>query len=126
MVARGGSPNAISLGGREFPFTADSKPKLKIGGVEVAIEMNGNGTHRELYTDIPWELMDGEIQINQDNDDHEYLVQWQEGGGGDVGMSFKHGVEYQGTGNIIGTVEVDIADAKASISVGGGGKAKKL
>jgi hypothetical protein len=124
-IVKGGPLKSMSFGGREFKVTADSDPTVVMGGVEVTQEMNGMGTHREIHMPIPWSISSVKIELDVENGDQEYLVEFQENDGGDIVISYQT-VDYVCTGNLTGIVEANPASASATISAGGGGKLKKI
>jgi len=71
-IVKGGPLKSVSFGGREFKVTADSDPTVIIGGYEVTQEMNGMGTHRELYMPIAWSISSVKMELDVENGDHEY------------------------------------------------------
>jgi hypothetical protein len=124
-IVKGGPMKSVSLNGRELKITADNDATITLGGYEVSQEMNGMGTHRELYMPIPWSASGLKVELDVDNNDHEYLVDFQNGGGGDVVVSYRN-ADYVGVGNITGTLEANPASASVTLNLGGGGKLKKL
>jgi hypothetical protein len=124
-IVKGGPLRSVSFAGREFKVTTDSDPTVVMGGVEVTQEMNGMGTHRELYMPIAWSISSVKLELDVENGDHEFLVDFQEKGGGDIVISYRS-VDYVGSGNITGTLETNPANASVTLSAGGGGKIKRL
>jgi hypothetical protein len=126
MTATGGPLESVSFGGRELPVTVDSDPTVVMGGIEIAHEMNGNFTHRELRTPVPWSISSVKLTFDIENGDHEYLVDFQKKGGGEVVITYAGGINYIGNGNITGTIEANPATASVTLSAGGSGMIKKL
>lgn len=126
MTATGGPLESVSFGGRELAVTVDSDPTVVMGGIEIAIEMNGNFTHRELRTPVPWSISSAKVTIDIENGDHEYLVNFQKKGGGEIIITYAGSISYTGNGNITGTIEVNPATASATLSAGGSGMTKKI
>jgi hypothetical protein len=122
---RGGPIKSVSFGGREFKVTVDADPTVVMGGHDVTQEMNGMGTHRELYMPIAWSISSAKVELDIENSDHEYLVDWQDNGGGDIVISYFN-ADYIGNGNITGTIEANPASASVTLNAGGGGQLKKM
>lgn len=126
MTVKGGPPKSVSFRGREFKVAVDSDPTVVMGGSEVTQEMNGMGTHRELYTPITWSISSVKLEFDVEGGDHEYLVDFQANGGGEIIITYAFDVSYIGIGNITGSIEANPASASVTLSAGGGGKLKKL
>jgi hypothetical protein len=126
MTIQGGSWESVSLNGREFKCTGDTDPTLVLGGVEVEIQMNGLGGYRELKTPIPWAVNGAQVELDIDNGDLEFLVDFQDSGGGDVCITLFGGTSYTRPGNITGTIEANPKTASISLNLAGGGKLKQL
>lgn len=126
MTVTGGSVQSISLGGREFKADAGTKPTVSLGGVSVEQKMNGKGTHRELYTPINWMISGIEVELDLENGDWEYLVNFQLGGGGEIIITYAGDISYIGVGNITDKLDANPSEASISLSCGGGQFLKKL
>lgn len=126
MTAIGGSLESISLNGREFKCTADTDPGIQLGGEEITMESNGLGGVRELKRKIPWAINGAKVELDMDNEDLEYLTDFQINKGGDVVITFAGGISYTAIGNISGTLESNPADASTTLSLMGGGLLKRL
>jgi hypothetical protein len=122
---RGGPVKSVSFGAREFKMTVDADPVVIAGGYDVAQEMNGMGTHRELYMPIAWSISSAKVELDIENSDHEFLVDFQNNGGGDIVISYFN-ANYIGNGNITGTIEANPASASVTLNAGGGGQLKKM
>jgi len=126
MTVKGGSIQSISFGGREYKVTTDSKPTVALGGASVEQKMNGMGTHRELYTKIPWMVNGIEVELDLENGDWEYLVNFQLNGGGEILLTYAGDISYIGQGNIKDTLEANPAEAAITVNCGGGQFMKKM
>jgi hypothetical protein len=124
-TVNGGPLKSISFGGREFKITADADPTVMLGGYDVTQEMNGMGTHREIYMPVAWSISSAKVELDIENGDHEFLVDFQDNGGGDIVISYRN-ADYVATGNITGMIEANPASASVTLNAGGGGRLKKL
>ena len=73
MSAIGGSILSLSLQGRQFSVTADADIAMKLGGFENELQMNGDGTERQIKTRVPSQLGDVTVSIDDVNGDLEFL-----------------------------------------------------
>lgn len=126
MTAIGGSPETVSLDGREFPWTADSDISRNLGGYTNENQPNGDGSQRLIMTRNGWSLPGGSISIDDARGDQEYI---------DSLLAFKGyfnivytgpSGSYSGKGQITGETGVANQSASMPITLGGPGKMKKL
>lgn len=126
MSIQGGSWESVSLNGREFKCTGDTDPTLILGGHEIEIQMNGMGGYRELKSPIPWAVNGVMVELDVDNGDIEFIVDFQASGGGDICITLFGGTSYTKQGTITGTVEANPKTASITLNLAGGGMLKKL
>lgn len=124
MAAIGGSIEAVSLSGREFPVSAEATANRKLGGSSNEVKMNGNqSTARLIKTAMPWMLSGLEVEIDDSRNDQEYLQDLADSQNYfAVAVTFASGFTWQGEGQIVEDVEMDSQNATASLSLSGPGK----
>ena len=69
----GGSIQAVSIRGRNFPVAADADASRKVGGFENEIQPNGDGTARKIMTRVAWMISGITLEINEDRGDQAFL-----------------------------------------------------
>jgi hypothetical protein len=127
MAAVGGTPESVSIAGREFACTADNDINRKLGGFENEKQSNGDGTTRTIKTRVPWSLGGVTVEIDNDNDDQEFLEQVQRSSDDvDITVSYVDGSTYAGQGTIVGELVYTNQNAAASFDMSGPGELKKL
>ena len=126
MSQVGGSIESITLDGRTFPVAADAESNRKIGGFENDAQANGDGTARQIKTRVPWSLDGLTLGIDDGNGDHEFLQALSDRKDFyPVAITYASGETYQGTGQIVGEMQVSSQNATASVSVMGPGTLTK-
>lgn len=127
MPAIGGTPESISIAGREFACTADNDINRKLGGFENEKQSNGDGTTRTIKTRVPWSLAGVTVEIDDSNGDQEFLEQVQRSAQDvDVTVSYVDGGTYAGQGTIVGELVYTNQNAAASMDLSGPGELKRL
>ena len=123
MPAIGGSIEAVSLSGREFPVSAESTVNRKLGGTSNEIKMNGNKiTGRLIKTSMAWVLSGLDVEIYDSRNDQEYLQELADRKGYfAVAVTYASGLTYQGDGQLIEDVEMDSQNATAGLTLSGPG-----
>jgi hypothetical protein len=72
-AAVGGSIESVAVAGRIFPVAADADANRKLGGFEVEVQANGDGTARIVVTRVPWQMDGLALELNDARGDQEYL-----------------------------------------------------
>ncbi len=122
MPATGGSIESVTLNGRTFSVAADADSQRKLGGFENEVQANGDGTARLIKTRVPWSAADLALNIDDDNGDHEFLQDLQNGNAFfPITVSYASGAIFQGTGQIVGEVQTSSTNATASVGLMGEG-----
>lgn len=123
MSATGGSVEAISIGGREFPVTADADVNRKLGGFESEVQPNGNGTGRIILTRVAAALTGLVVECDDDRGDHEYLQSIADGKEFvATAITYASGKTYQGSATIVGELQQSSQSATAAFDMMGEGK----
>ncbi len=126
MSATGGSAEAISIGGREFPITADADINRKLGGFENEAQPNGNGTARIIKTRIVPSLTGIVVECDDDRGDHEYLQGIADGKDFvATAITYASGITYQGNATITGELQQANQGATCAFDMMGEGKFTK-
>ena len=122
MSAVGGSIESITLAGRNFAVTADAESQRKLGGFEIEVQANGDGTARMIKTRVPLMLEGITVEIDDDRADQEYLQELTNGNDFfPIVISYASGNDYQGSAQIVGETTASSQNASASISLSGPG-----
>lgn len=122
MAAVGGSLESISLDGRYFSIAADADVQRKLGGTENEVQSNGDGTARLIKTRVPWSESDVVVAIDDSRGDHEFLQDLADRKDFfPTAATYASGIVYQGTGQIVGEMQVSSQNATASLSLMGQG-----
>ena len=120
MAATGGSIESISIRGRLFAVTADSDSNLKIGGFEVEVAPNGDGSARKIKTRVPWSLDGINVAIDHDRADMEFL---QDRANEDdfvpITVTYASGSTWQGRGTVADELQFSSQNSTASLSLMG-------
>jgi hypothetical protein len=121
-AAVGGSIEALNINGRNFPVAADAEGNRKLGGFEVEVEANGDGTARIVKTRVPWALDSIVLEVNDDRADQEFLQEIANGNSFvPISMTLASGITYQARGTIVGEVQMNTQNSTATISLKGPG-----
>ena len=118
----GGSIESITLDGRTFSVAADAEVQRKIGGFENEVQANGDGTARLIKTRVPLSLDGLTVDIDDAQDDAEFLQTLQNGSSFfPIALTYASGEVYQGTAQIVGETQTSSQNATASVSLMGPG-----
>ena len=116
----GGSIEAVDIAGRNFSVAADADANRSLGGFTNEVSPNGDGTARILKTRVAWSVDGLSLQINNDNQDLEYLQSIADGlDFVPMTITFADGNTYQGNGIVMGDVKASSATATAPIGLSG-------
>lgn len=126
MPAIGGAIVSVSFDGRNFPAAADADTQRKLGGDMNEVQANGDGTNRLIKTPQPWSLDGLTVECDDSRNDQEFLQGladrqdfWP------VGITYASGEVYQGTGQIVGDLQMGNQNATAAVSLMGNGRLTK-
>ena len=123
MAAVGGSIEAISIRGRNFPVASDAEANRKLGGFENEVQANGDGTARIVKSRVPWSLDGVTVEIDDDRADQEFLQEIADAKDFvPVSITLASGHTYQGRGTITGEIQASSQNATAGISLMGPGE----
>lgn len=126
MAAVGGSVDAVSLDGREFPVAADADSNRKLGGFENEVQVNGNGSGRLIKTRVPMGFDGLSLEIDDDQGDAEFIQGLMDRTDFfPIVVSYVSGISYQAVGQIVGEAPSSSQTATAPISLMGPFKATK-
>ena len=126
MPAIGGSIESVNLGGRDFTVPADAEVQRKMGGYENELMANGNGTARLIKTRTTWSLDGLTVEIDDDRGDQEFLQELVDRKDYfPIVVTYASGVNYQGTGQIVGETQGSSQSATAAVSLMGPGALTK-
>ena len=126
MAAIGGSPETITLDGREFPVTADADPTLKLGGYENEMGANGDSSSRLLKTRMPGSLTGCVVECDTARDDHEFLNEFTKNQDfRPVTITLVDGSIYQANGAIVGELSQNFQNATCGFDIGAAGEFTK-
>lgn len=120
MVAIGGSIQEVTLNGRIFAVAADAESQRKLGGFENEIQANGNGSIRIIKTRVPF-MIDGlTLEIDDSRGDHEFLQDLNDlNDDFAISITYASGETFQGTGQIVGELQVSSQNSTAALSLSG-------
>jgi hypothetical protein len=122
MAAVGGSIESITLAGRNFAVTADAESQRKLGGFEIEVQANGDGTARMIKTRVLLMIEGLTVEIDDDRADQEYLQELTNRNDFfPIVISYASGNDYQGSAQIVGETTASSQNASASISLSGPG-----
>jgi len=118
----GGSIESVTLDGRTFSVASDADSQRKLGGFENEVQPNGDGTTREVKTRVAWSLADLTLSIDDLAGDHTFL----QGLANRIGeypitIAYASGAIYQGSGQVVGEVQVSSMNATAALGLMGSG-----
>lgn len=120
MSAVGGSIEAVSLDGREYPVAADADSNRDLGGFNNEIQMNGNGSAREIKTRVPSGFDGLSLEIDDDQGDLEALQDFANRPGlKPVIVTYVSGISYQGVCQIVGEIKASSQTTTAPIALMG-------
>ena len=120
MPAIGGSIESVTLNGRNFAVAADVDSQRKTGGFENDVQSNGDGSTRTIKTRVPWSVDSLSINVDDDNEDQEFLQQLADNNNDfPVAITYVSGATYQGTGQITGELTYSNTNATATIGLMG-------
>jgi DNA-binding protein YbaB len=123
MTAVGGSIESVSIGGRIMAVSADNEAQLNLGGKNVEVQMNGNGTPRYIIMRTAWSIEGLQIVNDHAEATHEFLQ-----GVADtveekpIVIRYADGVAYNGNGLVAGEVKGSSQSATVEVTLSGGGK----
>ena len=119
----GGSIESITLDGRTFSVAADAEVQRKLGGFENEVQANGDGTARIIKTRVPLSLDGLTVDIDDAQDDAEFLQELQNRNNFfPIALSYASGETYQGEAQIVGETQTSSQNATASVSLMGPGQ----
>lgn len=120
MASVGGSIESVSLDGRNFAVAADADVSRKKGGYENEVQANGDGTARLIKTRVPFMLSGLVVEVDDSRGDHEFLQDLANANDYfPITVTYASGVVYQGSGQIVGEVQVGNQSQTASIDLAG-------
>lgn len=116
----GGSVASISFNGTQFSCVADNDQSHKLGGFEVEVMANGDGSVRQRMIRVPFNL--GGIQVAIDNSlaHHEFLQSLADAKNfADVVIQLVDGSRWSGRGKPIGEITKSTDSSTATFDVAG-------
>ncbi len=122
MTAVGGSVEAVSINGREFPVTADADVNRKLGGFENEVNPNGNGTARIIKTRVAAALSGIVVECDDSRGDNEFLQGISDGNDFvATAITYASGIVYQGDAIIVGELQYSSQNATCGFDMGAQG-----
>lgn len=122
----GGPIIELSWAGRTFKSAGDASVSLGLGGMNNAIEANGDPSVRVIQTRVPWSCEGAAINIDPDNGDQEFLQERSDSGVEEIfTVTLADNSVYQGKGTTTGDLKFDTSKATAAVNFGGGGTLTK-
>ncbi len=126
MAATGGSIEAVTFDGRNFPVAADAESQRKLGGFENEVQSNGDGTARIIKTRVPLSIDGLTLETDDDRGDQEFLQELADRSDFfTITITYASGLSYQGTAQIIGEMQASSQNATTAVSLAGPGKLTK-
>lgn len=123
MAAVGGSLEALTIDGREFPVAADVEAQRKLGGWENEVLANGNGTARLIKTRVPLSIEGVTVEVDDSRGDHEFLQERADSFDFfPIALTYASGFTWQATAQITGDMQASSQSASAAVSLMGPGK----
>lgn len=125
MSAVGGSIESVSVDGRTFAVAADAEAQRGIGGFSNEIQMNGNGTARQVKTRMAWSVTGVTLSIDDARGDHEFLQNIADGSAFvPMSVTQANGEVYQGEGTLAGgeMITFNTQNATAEVTMSGPGR----
>ncbi len=126
MAAVGGPIESVTISGRSFAVAQDAGVSRDLGGFTSTVEMNGDGTGRDIMERRPW-LIEG-LTVNTDDDqsDQEFLQNVADTPGfTDCSITFSSGTIYSGSGKVTDAIALDNQKSLTEIKLSGPGKLTK-
>lgn len=121
-MSTGGSMASVTLDGRPFAVAADADSQRKVGGFENEVQSNGDGSSRLIKTRVPWSASDLALDIDDDAGDHVFLQSLADRNAFfPITATYASGAIWQGSGQIVGEVQVSSTNATASVGLMGSG-----
>lgn len=122
----GGPIESINVWGRNFSIASDADAGRDLGGFTSEIEMNGDGTGRDVMSRKPWKIDGLTASINDLNGDQEFLQNIADKPGrGPISITYVDGSVYQGSGRVTGELKFQNGNSTASLELSGAGKLTK-
>ena len=122
-MSTAGSVESVSIGGVNFPVTADADVSMGLGGSTNEFESNGDGSTRQLKTQAPWMLDGVVLSIDNDRDDMDFL---QDRADSEIEVpieiTYADGNVYSGAGNVSGDINYNSANGTCPVKLMGSGK----
>lgn len=123
MAAIGGSIEAVTLDGRNFPATGDADVNRKLGGFENEVQSNGDGGGRIIKTRMPWSLSGVALECDDARGDQEYLQDLADRNDDfAITITYASGLVYQGAGQIVSELQATSQSATQTVDLSGPGK----
>jgi hypothetical protein len=123
MSAQGGSIESFTISGREFPATADADVTRILGGFNVELLPNGDGTSRRIKTRVLPGFTGCVVECDDARADQEFLQDIIDGEVlVPIAATYASGIVYQGRATIVGELGSSNQSATASFDIKGEGK----
>lgn len=126
MAAVGGPIESITVSGRSFAVAQDAGVTRDLGGFMSTVEMNGDGTGRDIMERRPWLIEGLTVNIDDAQGDQEFLQDVSDAPGfTDCSITFSSGEIYSGSGKVTDAIAFDNQKSLAEIKLSGPGKLTK-
>lgn len=126
MAAVGGSLESLTLDGRNFSVAADAEAQRKLGGFELEIMANGDGTARLIKTRVPLALDGVTINVDDGRGDHEFVNELTKRNDFfPIAITYASGVTYQGLAQLTGELQASSQNATMPVTLMGPGELTK-
>lgn len=125
-MAIGGSIESVSINSRVFPVAADADSNRDLGGFTNEVQPNGDGSSRKIMTRKPWKVDGIQLEINDVNDDLEFLQSVADSPDYvPFLITYVDSTSYQGRGTITGDITSSSQSATSTLEFCGPDKLKK-
>ena len=126
MTVVSGPIQAVSIAGRRLAVPNDTDAERDLGGLNITVSMNGDGSGRHLADRKPWMLGSLTVSVDDDIGDHEFLQSIQNAAVPvAMGVQYMSGAIYSGTGIIVGDIKFNNKEGTATLELSGAGTLTK-
>lgn len=125
MAAVGGPLREVSIRGRSFPVAGDGDSGRVLGGDQVEVEPNGDGSARIVVQVVPWQYDGVSLVLDDARGDQEFLMETvamgREGKFVPISATEASNITYRGDGQVVGEIKRAGGNATAPITLKGPG-----
>lgn len=115
-----GSIQEVSINNRLFSVAADADSNRKLGGFEVEVQANGDGTVRKKLTRVPFKIDGLQLSVLDVRGDQEFLQDVaNQPGLVPVTITYVGGTTYQGVGTVTGELQYSSQNGTCTVTLEG-------